>query len=233
MSRSNPTPTNPATKLFRWAGSEGKLTWYDRETKQRVEAKLPFKMLVLDELHTIGGFSEPHKSAIWSNEIKQMSDHLIVRTAAGQIATGTYEDIKNELKAQGGKYARSVYIAFKDGDSTEWQIGNFKVTGAALGAWFDFKRSNNVEVDATILTGSTKDKKGSNEYFVPTFASEEVTDEEGDAAIALDTQLQNYLAVMIRSKAVVALADPIDEQEVAEEQENKGTDPIDLSEIPF
>lgn len=236
MSRSNPTPTNPASKLFRWAGSTGKMQWYDRETKTRIDAPLPFKFLVLDELHTIGGFSERDKSGIWANEVRTMKEQLNVRTGSGQLGFGTYEFIKDTLKANGGKYARSVYIAFEDGsDDPQWLIGNIKLTGAALGAWFDLKRTHNVEEGAVMLTGSTKDKNGSVEYHVPTFEITSIDSETDQLAGRLDKALQAYLDLTLAARAANPVAEPIDESEAHDEPAEDEDDqkPIDLSEIPF
>lgn len=238
MSRSNPAPTSPARKFFAWAGSTGVLQHYDKETKTRIDAKLPFSFMVLDELTTIGGFSDSDKSGIWSNEVRTVEDPLIVRTSAGILATGNYNDLKDQLKARGGKYARSVYIAYQepDGESFEWAIGNIKLTGAALGGWFDFHRIVDVNKGGVRITGAYEDKKGSNTFQVPVFEHVDMTPADEEVAIELDHQLQAYLTSYLKTKQVDALsaeaadADIISTDVVLEDIEDK---PIDLSEIPF
>jgi len=238
MSRSNPTPNNPAEKHFRYQGSTGILQWYDRDEKKMQDVTIPFRFLVLDELSTIGGFSDSHKSGIWANEVRSTKDLLNVRTSAGQLAIGSYDVIKDALKAAGGKYARSVYIAYQEvtETSSDWKVGNIKMTGAALGAWFDFKRKNNVEEGAIELTGSTTDKTGSVTYHIPTFEAVPVDDDADAIATRLDKALQAYLNLTVEARAKNPVAEPID---VSEAHEGDATPPseertdIDLSEIPF
>ena len=228
MSRSNPSPTTPVRKYFAWAGATGALQHYDREAGKRITVKLPFRFMVLDELTTIGGFSDANNSGIWSNEVRSVKDPLIVRTSAGTLATGNYQTLKDQLKAQGGKYARSVYIAYQeaDGDGAEWVIGNIKLVGAALGSWFDFHKRANINEGGVSLTGSTEDKKGSNTFHVPTFEGVEVSAIENETAIELDKELQAYLKTYFDKKT--------DDSMVVEHTDDEDYDkPIDLSEIPF
>lgn len=230
MSRSNPTPTNPAEKRFSYSGSTGQMQFYDRDTKTMIEVPEPFTFLVLDELSTIGGYSDAHKSGIWANEVRSTKDQLTVRTGAGSIAIGPYDQIKDALKAQGGKYARSIYIAYQEG--SDWKVGNIKLTGAGLGAWFDFKRKNNVESDAVRLEGSDTDKNGSVTYHIPKFYIEEIDDEAANRAIELDEQLQSYLKTALSARPEAPAGEPLAESEVQATADD-GQNDIDLSEIPF
>lgn len=229
MSRSNPSPTSPVTRYFTWSGATGELQYYDKDEGKRITVPLPFTFMVLDELTTIGGFSEPNNSGIWSNEVRSVKDPLIVRTSAGTLATGTYQDLKDHLKAQGGKYARSVYVAYQlaDGEDFQWVIGNLKLVGASLGAWFDFRKRTDVYSGAVRLTGSVKDKKGTNTFHVPTFEAVDVAEADADVAIDHDKQLQAYLDSYFTKKQDDAIV-------VEGNQSNDDSDkPIDLSEIPF
>jgi hypothetical protein len=62
---SQPT-TNPATKFFEWKSNEKTFAYYDKETKTNVSVELPFKFLVLDELHTVKG---------WKNRSRSLQRH--------------------------------------------------------------------------------------------------------------------------------------------------------------
>lgn len=236
MSRSNPAPAPIAQRYMAWAGGKGELQYYDKESQENITVELPFRFLVLDELTTITGWSDQDQSGIWSNEVRTTKDELIVRTKAGEIARGPYTDIKDRLKALGAKYARSVYIAYQQpvDDSFEWVIGNIKMAGSALSAWFDFdyvRKSPNYAM-AVRLTGSTEDKKGATKFFVPTFELIESEKSELDAAFELDVELQKYLANYFDRKPETdhEPAKTDSEDVVIEDIDDK---PIDLSEIPF
>ena len=80
MSRSKPATTTPCKRFFEWSGGTGTLHYYDKEKKDRVEVKLPFTFLILDELATITGFCEQDSSRYWSNEVRSISkDELVVK----------------------------------------------------------------------------------------------------------------------------------------------------------
>ena len=96
MSLSNITEsTNPCTRWLEWQGSEGKLKYWDREAKENVYVKLPFKFLVLDILSTVKGFDDSSQMGYWANEIRDTrTDILTVRTKQGIRAQGLYADVK-------------------------------------------------------------------------------------------------------------------------------------------
>jgi hypothetical protein len=192
MSFSQPTKVeNPALHFYEWRN--GQLSRYDKEKKENVVVKLPFTFIVLDELTTISGYHEPSESGIFSNEIQYM-DRQTLRVRAfkgGEIAQGLYADIKDKVKANGGRYTRSVYIAEKIGSG--YVISHVKFYGAAFSAWLDFTRAHNVEKGTVTLTGSVEGKKGATTYQIPTFEYGDLTDEQIKACTELDTDLQAYL----------------------------------------
>jgi hypothetical protein len=254
MSRSQPKVTNPAKKFFQWSGGSeevekavkekgkeispakyegGKVVYYDKDEGINIEVDLPFTFLVLDELTTITGFHEPTQSGFWSNEVKdQMTGELVVRTKKGIVTRGTYADIKDEIKAQGGKYAKSVYIAFKD-DEGELAIGNLKIAGAAMSAWIDFSKRFNLDECAVMITGAEQAKKGKNVYFTPIFEGRNVNSATDAIAKELDDKLQAYLSTYLSrvpdytdvDRTVEDEPEQADEIEDAGEVENLGDAP--------
>lgn len=210
MSRSNPNLKNPAARFFQWRGGAdddgkggyvgGKVNYYDKETQQSIDVKLPFTFLVLDELNTVSGYCEPKKSSYYSNEVRNITkDVLTVKTGGGggsQSVTegrGTWAELA-ELKGRGAKYAKSVYIAFKD-ETGEFAIGNIKIMGAALTAWIEFQKKYNVEQCAVLMEVDPEVKtKGKTKYFMPHFDAREVSAETDAEAKKLDDQLQDYLS---------------------------------------
>ena len=259
MSRSNPTAKSPVARYFTWKGADGEVVYYDKEKGKNIVVELPFTFLVLDELSTIGGFHKPSNSGFRSNEVRDMREEtLFVRNRNGVIAKGLYEGIKDEIKAKGAKYAKSIYIAFKD-DTKELVIGNIQVSGAALTAWIEFSKKFNVEKVAVVIADKKAEKNGSNDYFTPVFAGQDTSEATEKESQALDRELQNYLGVRLSkaepageynadgpadeddTTAIESEAEPINENvapasgpragdKPAEDEESK---PIKLSDVPF
>lgn len=208
MSRSNPSAdgqSNPATRFFEWAGSTGKIKYYDKVEKQTYEVDLPFSFLVLDQLNTITGFNKRDKSGYWSNEVRNITtDPLTVRTKAGVKAESVLYNSKAmaDILAAGGKYTKSVYIAYQN-DEKELVLGHLKLAGSAIGAWIEFTKANNVLNIAVVIENATPAKNGTTDYFIPVFGARAVTPETNTKANELDKELQEYLSQYLSSKRVV------------------------------
>ncbi len=210
MSRSNPTEgaRNPSTRWFEWAGGDdgGFVRWYNKDTKNHVRVDGAFTFLLLDELSTVKGWHEPSESSIYANEARDLrQDALVVRSfKGGELASGLYADIKDRIVAKGGHYHASIYIAYKEGE--DLKLGNVGLKGAALGAWMEFKKSAPTKkdgngksikayfVDAVTIANYEQAKKGGTTYRVPVFALKSVADATNQQAVALDAELQAYLA---------------------------------------
>jgi hypothetical protein len=210
MSLSKPRgTTSPVQRFFELKLAGGSVGFYDKEAKENKTVTGPagewakdkkyaadpqFKFIILDILSFIGGFSDPNQSGIWSNEIRSTrNEKLVVRTKKGVLAEGLYEDIKGELKGEGGKFGNSVYLAFEE--DGEWKLGNLKLIGAGVSAFFDFKEGKRFDINPGVaIVGWTGLKKGTNEYFSPAFESWDVPDDIFTKAVALDEVLQEYLS---------------------------------------
>ena len=194
MSLSNPrSGQSPVRKYFKVRSSTGDIVFYDKSVAKEVEVPLPFRFVVLDVLNTVGGFHEKSKSGIWSNEFRNSSTDVIrVRSKAGVLATGPYSEIKDTLKALGGKFANSVYIAYKEDGETA--LGNITFIGASVSEWFDFGKGKSFDSDPGVaVTRFEHRTKGRNEYFVPVFERLAVAEDTLQEAAALDRELQQYL----------------------------------------
>lgn len=223
MSRSNPTEgaRNPSTRWFEWAGGDdgGYIRWYDKDAGKHVKVALPFTFLLLDELSTVKGWHDPSESGIYSNEVRDTrQDVLVVRAfKGGELASGVYKSISDRIKAQGGHYCASLYLAYKEGD--ELRIGNLSLKGAAAGTWMEFKKAAPAKkdangksqrayfVDAVTISDFDQMKKGATVYRVPKFALKPTSAETNLQAVALDAELQAFLADYLkRPKAEAAPA---------------------------
>jgi len=192
MSISKPKLENPCKKFIDFKSDKGQFFFYDKEKEKVIEVPVPFYFVVLDELATISGYNKKNDCGIYSNEVhKTTTEILRVKTFKGsESIIGLYNDIKDNIKALGGKYTKSVYaMMIHEDKSTE--LVNFKFKGAAFSAWLDKK----VNIDNSIcaVVDFTEEKNGTTTYKVPIFKSFKMTDEIKGEAILMDTVLQAYL----------------------------------------
>jgi hypothetical protein len=217
MSRSNPTQNarNPSTRWFEWHGSKGQINYWDKEAKQRVFLNMPFTFLLLDELATVRGFHQASNSGVFANEVRDTrQETLLVRAfEGGEIASGLYANIRDRVKAHGGYFQASCYVAYKDGDALK--IGNIGLNGATLSEWSEFKKRTNGLYDGAVTIFGYEDRKhGATDYRVPKFALKATAPETNEAAKKLDTELQTFLAGYLKRPRTDQTAKPA----VAEEQ---------------
>lgn len=255
MSFSNPTAKNPSTRFMQWRGGfdgGGRLTWYDKAEETEKEVELPLAFVVLDELNTITGFSEKDQSSFWSNEVRNLQkDELFVRTKGGVVDHGLYAHIAERIKSKGAKYAKSVYVAFKD-ETGEFVIGNIRFSGAALTAWIELNKKFNTSECAVVLTDNPKQgKKGATKYWIPNFETLALSESTIEVATRLDQELQSFLSVYlnqqqdISTEVVAEDYEEDDDQEEADEDEQEVSvakpapkqeekkDSINLKDVPF
>lgn len=189
--------TNPSTKFIEWKSNDKGFSYYDKETKENVAIPLPFKFLVLDELHTVKGWNDASSSQINSNEVKFISrDEMVVKPFKGnEIAKGLYKDIKEKIKASGGHYVKSVYCMLEDGS-----IANLQLKGAACQSYGDFtaKTRSRLTDEWVVVAKAIDGKKGAVKYTTPGFEfdkslSESEADLADEAFNTLEAYLKTYL----------------------------------------
>lgn len=205
MSRSNPTNDNPhpCTRWMEWSGSEGNLKYYDKALERDIIIGSTFPFLLLDTLATIKGWHDPSQSGIVSNEVRKTgSDIMTVRSfKGGPIAEGLYADIKDRVKAAGGKFTTNLYVGYKETAQSELKIGSIQLKGAALSEWMEFSKKHYKELNnhAVQIKGFREGTKGSIKYKVPNFELLTVTEDTNSQALALDGVLQEYLSGYLAS----------------------------------
>ena len=242
MSRSNPQEhlSNPAVRWFEWNGEKGVVRYYDKEQKKNIDVPLPFSFILLDRLGCVGGWHELSKSAIYSNEVKDTRQDVLVVKAfkGGTIAEGLYNDIKAVVKAAGGAFTANCYIAFKDGD--EMKIGSMKFKGAGLGGWMDFEKAHRAELydGAITIHDFTEGKKGRVVFRVPKLKVSGITRESNALATELDKTVQRFLSVYLkrntREQAVVPDdAPPVSDEDIPWQDNPEAVAAITDDDIPF
>lgn len=226
MSLSNPTNNlpNPCKRWFEWNGEKGSLRWFDKEKKENVEVSIPFQFILLDRLNTISGWHNNSESNIYSNEIRStLNESLVVKSfkMLEPIATGFYSDIKDKVKANGGKFTINLYIAFTN-EGGELELGSLRVHGAAMSAWINFENDKTVRplIDkkgikiASTLHGEKGTGKKKIEWEAPVFELADVPSEVIDDATGIDRALQTYLAAYFKRNKVDPPATEIGDERV-------------------
>lgn len=206
--------SNPATKFIDWKSDDKNFSYYDKELKENVAIPLPFKFLTLDELHTVKGWSESCKSAIYANEVKFISkEPLTVKPFKGnEIAKGLYSDIKEKIKAAGAHYVKSIYIMLEDGS-----LANLQLKGASCQAWGEFTQKTRSRLpDEWVTVGKAiEGKKGVVKYYTPEFKFDKSLSED-ESVMADDTFriLETYL------KAYLVKAEPVIDEVINEDEDD-------------
>ena len=194
--------SNPATKFIEWKSNDKCFSYYDKEKQENVKIHLPFKFLVLDELHTVKGWNDATSSSIYSNEVKFISkEEMTVKPFKGnEIAKGLYKDIKEKIVAAGGHYTRSIYVMLEDGS-----LANIQLKGSATQQWGDFTQKTRSRLaDEWIIVKETKDgKKGAVKFSMPNFTFEKSLNEsEASKADECFDTLEAYLKTYLVKKDI-------------------------------
>jgi hypothetical protein len=204
--------SNPATKFIEWKSNDKAFEYYDKEAQKKVAIPLPFKFLVLDELHTVKGWNDATSSSIYSNEVKFISKEIMtVKPFKGnEIAKGLYKDIKEKIVASGGHYTKSIYVMLEDGS-----LSNLQLKGSSVQAWGEFTQKSRTRLpEEWVIVKTAKDgKKGAVKFSMPDFTFERtLSDSENEQADSCFDTLEAYL------KAYLVKSEPAVEQEFSNDE---------------
>lgn len=240
MSRSNPTENmpHPCARWIEWDGGNGEFRYYDKEKKEKVSMGNNLTFILLDQLATIKGWHDASESGIFSNEVRDITqDVLVVKSfKGGTLAEGLYKSIRDRVIAHGGHFTADCYVAIKIGENLALASVQFK--GAALSSWMEFGKAHRGELykKAVRCKGFVEGKKGKIIFRTPVFSIAEVTPETDQKAIACDVELQTFLASYFKRTRTDQVASapagsPSDDENDAQ---ISGQIPEDeLEEIPF
>ena len=208
--------SNPATKFIDWKSNDKQFSYYDKELKDDVGIPLPFKFLVLDEMHAVKGWNDATKSGIFSNEVKFISkETMTVKPFKGnEIAKGFYKDIKEKIVAAGGHYVKSIYIMLEDGT-----LANLQLKGSAVQAYGEFTQKTKSRLaDEWVQVATAKEgKKGAVKFNVPEFGFlRSLSDTEAEQADEVFNTLESYLKTYL-NKSTVEVADYYEEVNESED----------------
>jgi hypothetical protein len=211
---------NPATKFLDWKSNDKGFEYYDKElaisnpeSKGKIKVLLPFKFLVLDELHTIKGWNDATESGIYSNEVKYISKEIMtVKPFKGnEIAKGLYKDIKDKVVSAGGHYTKSIYIMLENGE-----LANLQLKGSAVQKWGEFtqKTRSRLADEWVMVSKALEGKKGAVKFFTPEFGFEKsLTSDESILADNCFDVLECYLKNYLKPQLVEETANVLEESE--------------------
>lgn len=212
---------NPTSKFMEWKSNDKSFSYYDKEIKDNVLVKMPLTFLVLEEFHTVKGYSDQHKTGIYSNEVLDIEDEEIeVKTYKGRlIAKGLYKDIKGVVKTAGGNYFKSIYAVTKEGE-----LVNLSFKGAAVSKWSNLTEKGawkRLKDEWVTVEDVEKHKKGTVEYTTPNFKfNTSLSETEFNMVAEKGTELKEWLGRYFSKKK-----EPVNEVEV--------NAVVDLSDLDF
>lgn len=209
--------SNPATKFLEWKSNDKSFEYYDKEEQKKVQVSLPFKFLVLDELHTIKGWNDASSSSIFSNEVKYISkEPMTVKPFKGnEIAKGLYKDIKDKVVTAGGHYTKSIYIMLESGE-----LANLQLKGSAVQKWGDFtqKTRNRLADEWILVSKAIEGKKGAVKFFTPDFGFEKsLSTNEAIQADECFNVLENYLKTYLTKVEQVLVEETVNVSDDSED----------------
>lgn len=223
MSRVSVIVDKPAKRYLQWSSENQTFQYWDRDAEENVNISLPFQFVVLnDDYTTWKGYNDKAEAGIYSNEVKDISqkskETMTVICGKKVVAEGTYQEIKEKVKAIGGKYTKSIYVAVKNEDG-DYEVWNLQIKGGALtggqkqgetpakedklDGWIAF--SNDLKrslYGKEIQVANIKPKKNkATKYVIPIFeVSRDLTAEENsffdEMTYKLDETLKDYKAYL-------------------------------------
>lgn len=189
--------SNPAAKFFQWKSDHQKFAYYDKAEEKNVFVEMPVKFLALVSYKCIKGFNSKKNTGISSNEVrsvgKDSKETLRVHffdQAKTVIADGKWQDIKDEVDREGGKFTESVYAMLPDGE-----LVNFQINGAGLSTWYEFQKNQSDKFfDTWIEVKSFKEgKQGKVDYTFPVFEwGDKLDRKEEKLASECDAKISTY-----------------------------------------
>lgn len=194
LDRPETKSTNPTSKFLEWKSDEQKFAYYDKSSKTNVFVDLPITFLVLEEYHTVKGFSDADQTGIYSNEVLQIgSSELEVKTFKGRtIAKGLYKDIKPVVNQSGGNYYKSLFIVTKEGE-----LLNISFKGACVAKWSSFTEKGafkRLKDEWVTIEDAEQHQKGKVKYSTPNFKfNVSLNDEEFKMVTEKAIEFQNYI----------------------------------------
>ena len=237
MGRSTKLVSNPAVKTFKWKNEkfDKKLKavtkeagWYywDKslgEGGEEVQLKCPARLMWLESMQSVTGYSKKEETGIYSNEIPASKDaikdygkhDLQVIIGNETVATGSWNDIKEEVKGMGGKYCIAVYGTMLN-EEGEYEVVRFLFAGSSRNAWMDLADRDKLLKNAVVITGTFEEieMKTTDTYQAAILKLDKATAEEIASADILYDKVEEFFKFQFsddKPKAVAVIAEHVEE----------------------
>lgn len=176
---------------YRLEFKNGQFQYWDKEKEERVSVELPLKFTVIyDKSFCIAGWSASDDNGFYSNVAMNWDTELVVRTKNGEQFRGVWADIKDSLKADGGKYAKNVFAVAEINGKNEFV--ELVITGATGTA---YKSTEDIDTKRyQISVNETEQRKrGGQKFSVPVFVQgDEIEGDALNAAVEASGQLKAW-----------------------------------------
>ena len=128
---------------FKAGKDQGIFQGYDKtvqdDDKKIIDLGKTINIIPLFQHFGVGGWNNDQATGIYSNEVKDIKNGILTVKSGNEIlATGTWNQIKEKVKSNGGKFANVVYYALflrNDNGAIVPRIGATKFSGAMSNAW--------------------------------------------------------------------------------------------------
>lgn len=203
MGRTDQIFENPAIKVLKWkvarpekkskgtvikeARSAG-FYYYDKEKEEDILVNMPISGTWLETAHSVTGFSKSMDKGIYSNAVRDLKEtELTVKCGDRVIAKGLYSDIKDKVKADGGKYCQDVYFLI---NGEVWRILFY---GVGFKTWGNFFKRSTAKNNDVVAYDTTIVETELGEYEAPLFKWIPTTQEDANVANKVyDDEIKPY-----------------------------------------
>ena len=194
--------SDPAQIIMQWRAEEGLFKTTNLITKESGELPPPISFIVLDELQAVKGWSTKYDCGIYSNMWKGTEPghfKVKVRNRGGNDfpITGKWHEIKDKVKAAGGRWIKIIYalMHIKENENYKIKIVKIELQGLALANYVEsIKNPYTGVIEINNLVKITR--LGKN-YLIPEFQNKPLEnkfkDEIEAIAVEKDKELQIYL----------------------------------------
>lgn len=196
----NESVSNPVTVWGEFRGKAGNFRFWDKNADEGEEQAESADLAIFPLfIHSgVAGFHKRIERSMYSNEVQNLkTDELVVKCNSEEVARGVWNDIKDKVVANGGKFANIVYgmrivnNGTKESPSYAYDLVALKFSGVALGSWLD-ARVNAGQRKYVFLTKGEYSVSGDNEFYKMKVVKGRVNDEFTKHAYKYATQLKEY-----------------------------------------
>lgn len=132
--KDNSRVKSPLKHYVRYAAGVGQFEYWDGEKSVKFDE---LEMVLLDDRKCITGWSEKKQARLTSNRVQSTAkETLTVKLGDDVLIEGLYNDIKDKIVVNGGKFTSELFAMAKI--NGEFVPVSVQFAGSANGCWLDF-----------------------------------------------------------------------------------------------